>query len=112
MAIPNRNHGLGMLAGTRMGPRHWRPPRGGPAQRHIRASSRGRRRREKSLEVHPASAKTMSKVRYDPRDNQKKEKKKIIEPRKFDSFEEEENGVWGLRCGLGRGERMAGGPSR
>ena len=76
MAIPNRNHGLGMLAGTRMGPRHWRPPRGGPAQRHIRASSRGRRRREKSLEVHPASAKTMSKVRYDPRDNQKKKKKK------------------------------------
>ena len=74
MAIPNRNHGLGMLAGTRMGPRHWRPPRGGPAQRHIRASSRGRRRREKSLEVHPASAKTMSKVRYDPRDNQKKKK--------------------------------------
>lgn len=48
MTIPNRNHGMGMRAGTRMGPRHWRPPRGGPAQRHIRASSRGMRRSEKS----------------------------------------------------------------
>ena len=79
MAIPNRNHGLGMLAGTRMGPGLWQPPRGGSAPRLICASSRGRRRRQKSLEVRPARRENKSKVRWeDTRGARPQKKNKMV----------------------------------
>ena len=82
----------------------WRP-RAAP---HPRVFTWEEETRGQSAVTCRASAKKMSKVRCQL--HNQKNKTKWSHPANL--TRRWENGVWGLRGGLGRGERMAGGPSR